>query len=530
MLKAKFPIFPTVAVSSVLLSVFFIIFPLIPLHFNSFLSVHNFIEFFIAVLITLLALMVVYAFWCDKTLRFGLVLVFLVGAALAQIFHVFSYPGMPDFITPNSMNKGYWFYALSKIFLGAAFLVFAAGRSLGIKGVLHIYGVIVLCFLAEAAVLLFVLLKPRNLPHVFTGFKVELGLYRVILEAAALVLILVAAYFLMADVSLKEDQNRAALFLQGSVFYALSYAFSFLIKLPAEIYFLIIHVLTAAALILQLMGIFWASNLKNYFIGNTRSKQFLKHVDNLSSLGYIAAGTVHEIRNSLTSVRGFLQVIKKKIEMGQDLKESDLKMYASLMLSEVDRTNTLLNELLFISKPHPQSGLKTYNLGSVVTDVLPIIKNHSLLKEVELEVSISKAPMLVQINPQQIKQVILNLTSNAFEAMDSCARRILSIKCFPLPCGNKIRLEISDTGRGIPYHLQEKIFEPFFSTKDDKKGTGLGLYVVKTIVDELDGKIWVKSEPGVGTSFFIEFTSIMVHPNVKNVKKVGSQADIITAS
>ncbi|NLO89758.1 MAG: GHKL domain-containing protein [Clostridia bacterium] len=529
MLKAKFPIFPAVAVSSILLSLSFVIFPLTPHHFNRFLSAHNLIEFLTAVLIGLLALMAMYAFWCDKTLRLGLVLVLLVGAALAHTFHIFSYPGMPDFITPNSMNKGYWFYVLSKIFLGAAFLVYAAGRFLGIKGIPHTYGVMILCFLLEAAVLLFVLLKPKNLPHVFSGFKVEMDLYRIVLEAVALVLMLAAAYFLVADVSLKEGQNKAELFLQGSIIYALSYAFSFLIKLPAEIYFLIIHVLTTAALIFHFMGILWVSNLQNYFIGNTRSKQFLKHVDNLSSLGYIAAGTVHEIRNSLTSVSGFLQIIKKKIEMGQDLKESDLKMYASLMLSEVDRTNALLNELLFISKPHSQTGLKTCNLGSVVLDVLPIIKNHSLLREVELKVSISKAPMPVHINPQQIKQVILNLTSNAFEAMDSCTKRILSIKCSPLPCGNKIILEISDTGRGIPYHLQERIFEPFFSTKDEKKGTGLGLYVVKTIVDELGGKIWVKSEPGVGTTFFIEF-SIVVRPKLKKVENVGGQADVIKAS
>ncbi|HBT19824.1 MAG TPA: hypothetical protein DEA47_00355 [Peptococcaceae bacterium] len=215
------------------------------------------------------------------------------------------------------------------------------------------------------------------------------------------------------------------------------------------------------------------------------------------------------------------------MEKGQDLKESDLKMYASLMLSEVDRTHSLLNELLFISKPQPQSDLKTCNLGSIVMEVLPIIKNHSILKEVELEVSISKAPMLVQINPQQVKQVILNLTSNAFEAMDNCSKKTLSIKCFPLPCGSKIRLEISDTGKGIPCHLQEKIFEPFFSTKEEKKGTGLGLYVVKNIVEELNGKIWVKSETGVGTSFFIELTGIMAHSNVKNMS---SRADIITAS
>ncbi|KUK11340.1 MAG: Histidine kinase [Clostridia bacterium 41_269] len=314
MIKVKFPIFP-VAVSGILFAVFFIISPLIPINFNSYVVVRNFIEFWAAVLIIILLLMAVYAFCCDRTLRYGLVSVFLAGAVLSQIFHIFSCPGMPDFITPNSMNKGYWFFLLSKFLLGAAFLVFAAGQSMQIKDIFCRFYLILLG-LGEAAALLFILLRHRALPAVFSGFEVRLSLYRIILEAAALLLFLAAAYFLFTDISFKgnHSQNpngKTAYILKGVIFYVLAYAFAFLIKLPAEIYFLLNHAFSAAALFFMFLGILSVSNIKNYFIGNTRSKQFLKQVENLSALGYITAGTVHEIRNSLTSVRGFLQVIKK---------------------------------------------------------------------------------------------------------------------------------------------------------------------------------------------------------------------------
>jgi len=110
----------------------------------------------------------------------------------------------------------------------------------------------------------------------------------------------------------------------------------------------------------------------------------------------------------------------------------------------------------------------------------------------------------VDANPHQIKQVLLNLSKNAFEAMEDSSARQLSINCFPDPTQSTVRLVIKDTGHGIPLEIQKNIFEPFFTTKDEKRGTGLGLSVVNDIIKAHNGVISLVSRPSAGTSFIID--------------------------
>jgi signal transduction histidine kinase len=133
-----------------------------------------------------------------------------------------------------------------------------------------------------------------------------------------------------------------------------------------------------------------------------------------------------------------------------------------------------------------------------ILDTLKITqpKNIHILRELPLE------PVLFPINPARFQQLVMNLCLNAFQAMPNGGQLKISLSS---TTDNQITLEISDSGVGIKNENLHKIFEPFFTTNEKKQGTGLGLFVVKQIVDEYNGNIEVRSQPGKGTTFVIRF-------------------------
>ena len=220
----------------------------------------------------------------------------------------------------------------------------------------------------------------------------------------------------------------------------------------------------------------------------------LKWVERISTIGQIAAGAAHEIRNPLTSVRGFLQLLgRSEVLRGKDKELS----YIHLMLQEIDRINHLVNEFLLLSKQRERNMKKVF-MQNVLNDLLPVILSEAMLKNVAVEqVSEDNVPYVIA-DTNLIKQVILNLSKNAFDAM---------------PRGGNIKIELSndiknqfvvirvrDNGCGIPSFLFDKIFDPFFTTKE--KGTGLGLSICQQIVHDHGGQIRVQSK-GYGTTFQI---------------------------
>ncbi|NLK00058.1 MAG: GHKL domain-containing protein [Clostridia bacterium] len=239
------------------------------------------------------------------------------------------------------------------------------------------------------------------------------------------------------------------------------------------------------------------------------NRQF-RDYDQLYTLGEVAAATVHEIRNPLTTVKGFLQIIQQRINKEQDVAAQDLNMYTTLMLSELDRTNCLLEEFLLYSRPG-QEEYKVGDLRAVVNEIMPIVKNQGLLKGVEVHEDISDFPIPVHLNPHQMKQVLLNLTTNAFDAMEKSPSKNLNIYCGINEDGGKVILRVSDTGTGIGPEIMGRIFDPFFSTKMLRSGTGLGLAVVNTIIRNHGGRISVESCEGKGTHFIIELPHDLIY-------------------
>ncbi|MDQ0340608.1 PAS domain S-box-containing protein [Caldalkalibacillus uzonensis] len=234
---------------------------------------------------------------------------------------------------------------------------------------------------------------------------------------------------------------------------------------------------------------------------------FIKDVTNLRSLenqihrnerlamiGQMAAGTAHEIRNPLTSIRGFLQILNKTLKERNMMREVE---YTNIMLDEIDRINHLVGEFLLLSKSR-ETRYEKIDLALLMKQFLPIIQNEALLHGIEVQTKdFDNLPPIVG-DKELLKQVFLNICKNAIEAMGNQGRLTLSHHF--LPEEQMISINIKDTGPGIPPYVIDKIFEPFFTTKEE--GTGLGLSVCQRIIHDMGGKIRVSSK-GYGTTFHI---------------------------
>lgn len=230
-------------------------------------------------------------------------------------------------------------------------------------------------------------------------------------------------------------------------------------------------------------------------ITNLRSlDEQIQRNDRLAMIGQIAAGTAHEIRNPLTSIKGFLQVLKYGLTEKGLVKEQE---YTDIMLTEIDRINDLVSEFLLLSKPR-DAKYEEIKISSVVEELLPFIRNEALLHRVDLKYEAAHGLPSVIADSELLKQVILNLCKNGIEAI--AGDGVLTIRERFSVEENKVLLEVHDTGPGIPHYVIDKIFDPFFTTKEN--GTGLGLPVCQRIINDIGGNLRVSTK-GFGTAFTI---------------------------
>lgn len=235
-------------------------------------------------------------------------------------------------------------------------------------------------------------------------------------------------------------------------------------------------------------------------IGAFRSVEEIKNFEesmirarNLASIGELSAGMAHEIRNPLTSIKGYAQFIK--LEMGED---SPLSEDINIIISEVDRLNGILDRFLAFARPK-QPKLENCNLNDIVNDIVKLLGMNNIPENIRIRTELSSLPDSA-FDPEQIEQAFLNIAINAVQAMKNGGELTFSTRY--VPAEKVIVVDISDTGQGIPSESLEEIFEPFFTTKP--KGTGLGLAITSTIIESHKGFIEVKTIPGQGTTFTIK--------------------------
>ena len=219
----------------------------------------------------------------------------------------------------------------------------------------------------------------------------------------------------------------------------------------------------------------------------------VKRSERLASLGKLAAGVAHEIRNPLGSLKGFLQYFQRKLE----LQEQD-RAYLTVMVNEVDRLNAVISHLLDFARPK-EPVLQAEDTAQLIRHVLTLIEGDLHAKELQLSLDIAEELPAVRMDRDQITQVLLNIVLNAIQAVSQGGT--LAIALARSQDAKQLCIGVQDNGPGIGPEELPKIFDPFFSTK--KQGSGLGLAIAYTIVESHQGEIVVDSEPGKGSHFRI---------------------------
>ncbi len=214
----------------------------------------------------------------------------------------------------------------------------------------------------------------------------------------------------------------------------------------------------------------------------------VRRAERLSALGTLAGGLAHEVRNPLASIRASAQVLAEESD------DPETGEYLAVIQNEADRINRLVESLLDYARPeHVEVG--PVDLNQLVDDVAHLTQSYAAQAGVEVAVTSPPDGLVVRGERDRLHQCLLNLALNAIQAMPGGGRLSLTLN----RVGDQACLVVADTGPGIPADDLPRIFDPFFSTKDD--GTGLGLAIVQRIVADHRGEIGVESVVGEGTTF-----------------------------
>lgn len=216
--------------------------------------------------------------------------------------------------------------------------------------------------------------------------------------------------------------------------------------------------------------------------------------EKLASVGRMAAGVAHEIGNPLTSVLGHTEILYKRLK-GEKLKDGEIILdLVERTRKETERINRIIKDLLQFSKP-PSPHREDIDVNRLIQDSLNVMSVQERFQALSIDLSLSEKLPFVQGNSDQLQQVLFNILINAADAMSGGGS--LSIRT-----GQEkqwVIIAVKDTGVGIASEDLSKIYDPFFTTKSPDKGTGLGLSISLKIIDELGGRIKVRSKKGKGT-------------------------------
>lgn len=227
-----------------------------------------------------------------------------------------------------------------------------------------------------------------------------------------------------------------------------------------------------------------------------RSRESLLQAEKLALVGKLAAGMAHSIRNPFTSVKMRLFSLNRSLTLDSEQMED-----FEVITEEIRHIDTIVQNFLEFSRP-PKLIMQTLSPSSVVDMAVQLLRHR--LKSYDVTVAIQRAQPLpdVSADPEQLKEVLVNLIINACEAMDKGGHIDIFEKTASSPQSKPVAvIQLSDNGPGIPEKLQEKVFQPFFTTKEE--GTGLGLSIAERIIHEHGGQVRIEPTEGMGTTFII---------------------------
>jgi signal transduction histidine kinase len=245
------------------------------------------------------------------------------------------------------------------------------------------------------------------------------------------------------------------------------------------------------------------SSLQERMAELQNSKALLGRAEKLSFLGNLAARLAHEIKNPLTAIGTFIQLLPQKWD-----DEEFRRDFYKVAMEETTRMNNLITELLDLVKP-TESHFAHGNLHELIDRMILLVSPQSKAKKIEIVRRFDEGLGAVWMDSEKIKQVVLNLLSNAVDFTPYSGKiEIATSKKSNSAKQNAVSIEVRDNGAGIPGSIMDKVFEPYFTTKHKSSmhsGTGLGLFIVHQHVQDHSGIIEVKSKVNEGTSFVITF-------------------------
>ena len=223
-----------------------------------------------------------------------------------------------------------------------------------------------------------------------------------------------------------------------------------------------------------------------------RLEMRLRQAERLAELGTLASGMAHEIGTPMNVILGRAEYLLQRTA------DEGMKKGLATIVTQVERITKVMNQLLTFARRKP-SERRAVDLGEIVDDSLEMFEERIAHSRVTIEKTIESSLPPVLADRDQLIQVLINLVMNSLHAMPEGGRLGLSLDREH----GHVRVGVSDTGHGMPEEIRSKVFEPFFTTKDFGKGTGLGLTVVKGIIEEHGGTIAVESVVDKGTTFWI---------------------------
>jgi two-component system NtrC family sensor kinase len=230
----------------------------------------------------------------------------------------------------------------------------------------------------------------------------------------------------------------------------------------------------------------------------------LLQADRLASLGQLAASVAHEINNPISGVLNLSSLLERLMASGEFPvgREAEFRKYLSQISAETTRVGRIVTDLLAFSRRSKPQRVPA-DLNKLVRSTLRLVGHKLKLMNAETGLELQENLPLVECDPSQIQQVILNLILNGAQAMHAKGGGQLTIRTRVLPGGDNVELCVHDAGEGITPENLPKIFDPFFTTKAEGKGVGLGLAVLYGIVKAHDGEVEVASQRNEGTSFSV---------------------------
>ena len=215
----------------------------------------------------------------------------------------------------------------------------------------------------------------------------------------------------------------------------------------------------------------------------------LRKSDMLNVIGELAAGVAHEIRNPLTSLKGFIQLLKGNVD--------GYSMYFNIIMAELDRIDSIVNEFLVLAKPQVVQ-YKHFNIVKIMQETIELLYPQAMMDNIQFQTNFEDLYLFSYCEPNQIKQVFINIVKNAIEVSKKGGNIYISLRIVD---DRFIKISITDEGEGISEDKLKRLGQPFYTTKE--RGTGLGLMVSYKIIKEHGGRIEVESELGKGTTFHV---------------------------